>query len=348
MARVRLRAVEKRFGDLHVLAPLDLTIEEGEFFTVVGPSGCGKSTLLNLIAGIEQPSAGQILFDDERVDLLVPRLRDVAMVFQSYALYPHLSVRDNIAFPLRARGIDRSAIGTAVDRIAARLAILDLLDRKPGALSGGQRQRVALGRALVRQPRVFLMDEPLSNLDARLRLAMRDELKRLHREFGVTTVYVTHDQEEALALSDRIAVLDAGRVQQCASPATLYTDPDNLFVAGFLGSPPLNVIDGALLAAAPAIGSTRGASAVRTCVAGLRPADLVLRGDAVPGSLEVAVSLTESTGSELWVVGEWQGQSVRARAAEGFRPEVGTRAWLDLAQAPVYWFDRASGARIRG
>ncbi|MDF3010841.1 MAG: transporter ATP-binding protein, partial [Burkholderiales bacterium] len=203
MARIRFERLAKRFDAQAVLAPLELEIADGEFFTFVGPSGCGKSTLLNLVAGVEAPSSGALYFDDQRVDALAPGARDVAMVFQSYALYPHLSVGDNIAFPLRVRGTPRAEIEREVARVAEVLGLRELLRRKPRQLSGGQRQRVALGRALVRRPRAFLMDEPLSNLDARLRLEMREELKRLHEAHGITTIYVTHDQEEAMALSQR-------------------------------------------------------------------------------------------------------------------------------------------------
>ncbi|HEX6320581.1 MAG TPA: ABC transporter ATP-binding protein, partial [Burkholderiales bacterium] len=244
MARIRFAGLAKRFDAQVVLAPLELEIAEGEFFTFVGPSGCGKSTLLNLIAGVEAPSSGALWFDEVRVDALAPGARDVAMVFQSYALYPHLSVRENIAFPLRVRGTARAEIAREVERVAQVLGLSPLLERKPRQLSGGQRQRVALGRALVRRPRVFLMDEPLSNLDARLRLEMREELKRLHEAHGITTVYVTHDQEEAMALSQRVAVLNAGRIEQCGTPQAVYADPANLFVAQFLGSPPLNLLEG--------------------------------------------------------------------------------------------------------
>jgi multiple sugar transport system ATP-binding protein len=243
MARIRFAGLAKRFGAQEVLAPLELEIADGEFFTFVGPSGCGKSTLLNLIAGVEPPSAGALYFDEMRVDTLVPGARDVAMVFQSYALYPHLSVRENIAFPLRVRRTPRAEIEREVARVAEVLGLGDLLERKPRQLSGGQRQRVALGRALVRRPRVFLMDEPLSNLDARLRLEMREELKRLHEAHGVTTVYVTHDQEEAMALSQRVAVLSAGRIEQCGarSRSTPIRQPVRRPV---IGSPPINVLEG--------------------------------------------------------------------------------------------------------
>ena len=215
---VELVDISVRFGSLTVVSHVNLSIKAGEFFTFVGPSGCGKSTLLSLVAGVEAPSDGAIWFDDERIDALAPGQRDVAMVFQSYALYPHLSVRDNLAFPLRARGRKPAEIATEVAEVARMLGLTELLDRKPRQLSGGQRQRVALGRALVRRPKVFLMDEPLSNLDARLRLEMREELRRLHASYGITTIYVTHDQEEAMALSDRLAVISGGEVLQVGAP----------------------------------------------------------------------------------------------------------------------------------
>jgi multiple sugar transport system ATP-binding protein len=239
---IRFENVEKRFGGTPVISELTLKIEHSEFFTFVGPSGCGKSTLLNLIAGIEKTTCGDIFFDDMRVNDLAPGARDIAMVFQSYALYPHMTVAQNLAFPLTLKKLPKREIDGQVLEIARLLGLEPLLGRKPKELSGGQRQRVAVGRALVRKPRAFLLDEPLSNLDARLRLETREELKRIHRLFGITTVYVTHDQEEAMALSDRIAVLDRGQIQQCDSPERIYTGPATLFVAQFVGSPPMNLI----------------------------------------------------------------------------------------------------------
>jgi ABC-type sugar transport system ATPase subunit len=331
MARIRFRGLAKRFDAQTVLAPLDLEIAEGEFFTFVGPSGCGKSTLLNLIAGVEAPSAGELWFDDLRVDALAPGARDVAMVFQSYALYPHLSVRGNIAFPLRVRGMARGEIEREVGRAAQALGLQDLLERRPRQLSGGQRQRVALARALVRKPRVFLMDEPLSNLDARLRLETREELKRLHEAHGVTTVYVTHDQEEAMALSQRVAVLNAGRIEQCGAPQEIYAEPANLFVAQFLGSPPLNVLPGS------------SPDEVR----GVRPADLLAHPAAREGALAARVTLLEPTGSELWITADWQGTRIKGRAAPGFAPGRGTEAHFAAPPERIYRFEKKTGRRLR-
>jgi len=331
MARIRFAGLAKRFDAQVVLAPLELEIAEGEFFTFVGPSGCGKSTLLNLIAGVEAPSSGALYFDEARVDALAPGARDVAMVFQSYALYPHLSVRENIAFPLRVRGTARAEIAREVERVAQVLGLSPLLERKPRQLSGGQRQRVALGRALVRRPRVFLMDEPLSNLDARLRLEMREELKRLHEAHGITTVYVTHDQEEAMALSQRVAVLNAGRIEQCGTPQAVYADPANLFVAQFLGSPPLNLLEG-------------GSPEV---VLGVRPADVLVHASPREGATAARVTLLEPTGSDLWVTADWRGSRIKGRAAPGAAPERGATAWLELPPGRIYAFDRATGTRQR-
>jgi ABC-type sugar transport system ATPase subunit len=331
MARIRFERLAKRFDAQAVLAPLELEIADGEFFTFVGPSGCGKSTLLNLVAGVEAPSSGALYFDDQRVDALAPGARDVAMVFQSYALYPHLSVRDNIAFPLRVRGTPRAEIEREVARVAEVLGLGELLRRKPRQLSGGQRQRVALGRALVRRPRAFLMDEPLSNLDARLRLEMREELKRLHEAHGITTIYVTHDQEEAMALSQRIAVLNAGRIAQCGAPHEVYADPANLFVAQFLGSPPLNVLP--------------GESA--DVVLGVRPADVLVHAAPRDGATAARVTLLEPTGSDLWITTDWRGQRLKGRAAPGAAPARGVTVYVEVPPERVYAFDRATQARLR-
>jgi multiple sugar transport system ATP-binding protein len=243
MARVQLLQLSKRFGQTSAVVSLSLDIAEGEFLTLLGGSGCGKTTTLNLIAGLEPPSSGRILFDDEDVTALSPRERNVAVVFQSYALYPHKTVADNLAFPLRMTRVAKAEIATRVQEIARLLQIEPLLTRKPRELSGGQQQRVALGRALIRRPRVFLLDEPLSNLDARLRVAVRQEIKALHTAVGATMVYVTHDQEEALALSDRIAVMHAGTILQCAPPRDIYVSPANRTVAELVGSPPINILD---------------------------------------------------------------------------------------------------------
>jgi len=343
MAAIEFDGVSKRFGQVTVLEDLRLTIEEGEFFTFVGPSGCGKSTTLSLIAGLERPTSGRIRFDGEPVDHLAPRDRDVAMVFQSYALYPHMSVAENIGFPLKLRGAAPREIDDAVAEVARRLGIETLLARRPRELSGGQRQRVALGRALVRRPRVFLLDEPLSNLDARLRLEMRAELKRLHGEYGITTVYVTHDQEEAMALSDRVAVLNAGRVEQCGPPLELYHAPANTFVAGFVGSPPMNFLDARLV---PDLELPRDV-ALDEVIVGVRPTDVrVTEASDDPRALDARVLLAEPTGDDVWVVGLLEGERIVGRALPSAVPVPGGIARFAFARERLHLFDRASGRRI--
>ena len=248
MGRITLDKVRKAFGDVEVIPPLDLTIEDGEFVVFVGPSGCGKSTLLRLIAGLEDVTGGQIRIDGKDATAVPPAKRGLAMVFQSYALYPHMSVRKNIAFPLRMAGLDRAEQDRRVAAAAEVLNLTDYLDRRPGQLSGGQRQRVAIGRAIVREPSAFLFDEPLSNLDAALRVGMRLEISELHKRLKTTMIYVTHDQVEAMTMADKIVVLRAGHIEQVGSPLELYRAPRNLFVAGFIGSPKMNLIDGPIAA----------------------------------------------------------------------------------------------------
>ena len=243
MAEVTLEEVTKVFGeDVIAVDKMNLDIPDGEFVVFVGPSGCGKSTALRMIAGLEDISGGKVFIGDQVVNELPPRERDIAMVFQNYALYPHMNVRENMGFALKLRKLDKSEISRRVDEAAKILSIERFLDRKPKALSGGQRQRVALGRAIVREPKAFLMDEPLSNLDAKLRVQMRTEIAKLHNRIGVTTIYVTHDQTEAMTMADRIVVLRDGKVQQIATPQVMYDQPDNVFVAGFIGSPAMNFI----------------------------------------------------------------------------------------------------------
>jgi multiple sugar transport system ATP-binding protein len=243
MATVEARSIHKYFGEVHAVDGVDLATREGEFLVLLGPSGCGKTTLLRMIAGLERPTGGQILIGGRVVNDLPPRARKIAMVFQSYALYPHMSVRNNIAFPLKAQGVPRADIPRKVEWAASLFDIERLLDRKPRQLSGGERQRVALARAVVREPAVFLLDEPLSNLDAKLRASARDELQQFQRRIATTTIYVTHDQIEAMGLGDRIAVMQGGRVRQIGTPAEVYDEPADTFVAGFLGSPPMNVLE---------------------------------------------------------------------------------------------------------
>lgn len=245
MGSISLKQVSKVFGDLKVIPSIDLDIHDGEFVVFVGPSGCGKSTLLRLIAGLEDVSGGSIEIDGNNVTEAPPAKRGLAMVFQSYALYPHMSVRKNIAFPLKMSGEDKAVIDKKVEEAARVLNLTDYLDRKPGQLSGGQRQRVAIGRAIVREPTAFLFDEPLSNLDAALRVTMRLEISELHQQLGTTMIYVTHDQVEAMTMADKIVVLNRGNIEQVGSPMELYNNPRNLFVAGFIGSPKMNFVEGA-------------------------------------------------------------------------------------------------------
>ncbi|MCJ7874343.1 ABC transporter ATP-binding protein [Marinovum sp. 2_MG-2023] len=244
MGQIQLNQVTKSFGDVNVIPPLDLTIHEGEFTVFVGPSGCGKSTLLRLIAGLEDITSGQIDIDGQDATNLPPAKRGLAMVFQSYALYPHMSVRKNIAFPMKMAGMDEAEQTRRIDAAAKALNLTDYLDRRPGQLSGGQRQRVAIGRAIVREPSAFLFDEPLSNLDAALRVGMRLEISEMHKRLKTTMIYVTHDQVEAMTMADKIVVLQAGVIEQVGSPLELYREPRNKFVAGFIGSPKMNLIEG--------------------------------------------------------------------------------------------------------
>jgi multiple sugar transport system ATP-binding protein len=251
MGALELRSVTKSFGTTEVIKGVDLTVNDGEFCVFVGPSGCGKSTLLRIIAGLEDATSGDILLDGKRVNDVAPAKRELAMVFQSYALYPHLSVRDNMGLALKQAGQSKATIAAATDKAAGMLSLEPLMDRRPAELSGGQRQRVAIGRAIVRTPKLFLFDEPLSNLDAALRVATRIEIARLHRDLKATMIYVTHDQVEAMTLADRIVVLRAGKVEQVGSPMELYNNPANTFVAGFIGSPQMNFLDAAALGFAP-------------------------------------------------------------------------------------------------
>lgn len=355
MASIRLENVRKRFGNVPVIGNMDLLIHDGEFFTFVGPSGCGKSTILNMLSGLEDVSGGAIYFDDIPVTHLPPRERDVAMVFQSYALYPHMTVYDNIAFPLRMRKYERSRIESEVMRAVSMLGLSEFLERKPKELSGGQRQRVALGRALVRSPKVFLMDEPLSNLDARLRLEMRGELKKLHRQLGTTTVYVTHDQAEALSLSDRIAVLDSGDIRQVGTPGEVYSDPANLFVAGFMGSPGMNFVPAVVRRTEPLEVECNGLSlspAVKrppvenNTVVGLRPEDISISGEETTGGIKVVVSLVEPAGPFNWVDVAWDGVVLRGVAPAKEELGPGDRAYMRFRHEQALLFEETSGLRV--
>lgn len=353
MSSVRLEGIEKRFKGTSVLQGLSVEIADGEFFTFVGPSGCGKSTILGIIAGLEPATGGRVFFDDEPVDRLSPRDRDVAVVFQSYALYPHMTVAENIAFPLRMRGTGRREAAAEAGKVAELLGLSGKLSRKPRELSGGERQRVALGRAIIRRPRVFLMDEPLSNLDPQLRVEMRAELKRLHREWGITTIYVTHDQSEALGLSDRMAVLSKGEIRQCAPPAEVYLHPSDLFVAGFVGSPPMNLFPAEMTAADPpaaicnGIGFRPEAGPVPAGIEpllGIRPEDLELSLPPKSDAPVAVVTLIEPAGSFLWVGFDWQG--IRGRGRAPLLPDLRAGNRVGLAFGRSLLFDRRSGRRL--
>jgi multiple sugar transport system ATP-binding protein len=333
MGRISLRNVNKAFGDVNVIPYASLDIGEGEFVVFVGPSGCGKSTLLRLIAGLEDLTSGAILIDGQDVSAVPPAKRGLSMVFQSYALYPHMSVRNNIAFPLKMAGMSADEIGKRVKKAAETLNLGDYLDRKPGQLSGGQRQRVAIGRAIVREPKAFLFDEPLSNLDAALRVNMRVEIMQLHQDLGTTMIYVTHDQVEAMTMADRIVVLNKGNIEQVGSPLELYNNPVSLFVAGFIGSPKMNVLGGQLAAA-------RGATNI-----GIRPEHVdIVNGDATwPGR----ILLTEHLGSDTFLHVELvTGEKIVVRAPGDFAAKPGSAISLTPQEARLHRFD-AAGKVIR-
>ncbi|MGE0224146.1 MAG: ABC transporter ATP-binding protein [Acetobacteraceae bacterium] len=350
MANVSIRGVRKRFGSTEVLHGVSVEIADGEFVILVGPSGCGKSTLLRMIAGLENISGGDIAIGDRVVNNVAPKERDIAMVFQNYALYPHMTVRDNMAFALSLAKAPKSVIDEKVNRAADILGLKPYLARYPRQLSGGQRQRVAMGRAIVRDPQVFLFDEPLSNLDAKLRVAMRAEIKELHQRLQTTTVYVTHDQIEAMTMADKIVVMNGGNVEQIGEPLELYDRPNNLFVAGFIGSPAMNFLRGRIAdgvfrsdagTALPLPSGPNGHDG-RPVVYGVRPEHFQLRGDGLPATVHVI----EPTGSETQVMAEFAGGNIIA----AFRERVSARPGETIHIAPdpsvVHVFDAETGRRF--
>jgi multiple sugar transport system ATP-binding protein len=350
MAEVTIRDLKKFYGGVQVIHGLDLDIPDGAFVVLVGPSGCGKSTLLRMIAGLEEVSSGDVRIGERRVNNLPPSERDIAMVFQNYALYPHKTVGANMGFALKMRGMEKALIAEKVNRAAGILGLTPYLDRYPRALSGGQRQRVAMGRAIVRDPQVFLFDEPLSNLDAKLRVQMRTEIRELHQRLKTTTVYVTHDQIEAMTMADQIVVMQGGRIEQVGAPLELYDRPVNTFVAGFIGSPSMNMApgvvsggmvtleDGTRLPLPPGLPVAEG----REVTYGVRPEHLSVALDGIAGT----VAVVEPTGSETHVVLRTAGHEVVAM----FRDRVAFRPGDTLVLAPeaanVHLFDRASGVRL--
>jgi multiple sugar transport system ATP-binding protein len=347
MASVAFESIHKSFGSTKVLHGISLDISDGEFMVLVGPSGCGKSTLLRMLAGLEDITAGSIAIDGRVVNDLDSKDRDIAMVFQSYALYPHMTVRENMGFSLRLRKESARRIAEGVDRAAKILNLEPFLERYPRELSGGQRQRVAMGRAIVRDPKVFLFDEPLSNLDAKLRVAMRSEIKALHQRLKTTTVYVTHDQVEAMTMADRIAVMNEGRIEQLGEPLELYDRPVNLFVAQFIGSPAMNVFEGVLRnGSVEALGARWPASAKakdgQSVKYGIRPEHLSFASQGIAAEIEVV----EPMGAETEVLVKIGGQSftVMTHGRASFGP--GERVFVSPQSAHAHVFDAASGRRI--
>jgi multiple sugar transport system ATP-binding protein len=355
MASVTIQAAKKKFGDVEILHGVDIDIPDGSFTVLVGPSGCGKSTLLRMIAGLEHITGGEIRIGDKRVNDVPPKQRDIAMVFQNYALYPHMTVRDNMAFALMLAKLDKAAIDAKVGRAAEILGLTPLLERYPRQLSGGQRQRVAMGRAIVRDPQVFLYDEPLSNLDAKLRVAMRTELKELHQRLKTTSVYVTHDQIEAMTMGDKVVVMKDGHIEQAGHPLELYDRPANLFVAGFIGSPAMNFLPGTLRRSAGgarvelADGTQVDAPANATgtdgqpVIYGTRPEHLALDGER---GIPTEVVTVEPTGADTFVACRHHGTDMSAvfRERHSFQPGSTIRLQPDLQRAHL--FDAASGLRL--
>jgi multiple sugar transport system ATP-binding protein len=385
VAEIVLEHIVKRYPDgALAVDDFNLEIADGEFIILVGPSGCGKSTTLNMVAGLEDITAGKLIIDGQVVNDKAPKDRDIAMVFQSYALYPHMSVRDNMGFPLRLAGVDKPTIRAKVEEAAQMLELTEHLDRKPSNLSGGQRQRVAMGRAIVRQPKAFLMDEPLSNLDAKLRVQMRTQISRIQKTLGTTTIYVTHDQTEAMTLGDRVVVMRGGVVQQVGTPAYLYAHPTNLFVAGFIGSPSMNFLPGQLKGGTvvTALGEAQlpdqlrqaldGSATEREVILGIRPEhfeDASIVGDKPGATFDAAIDIVEAMGSDIYAYFTVKGEVAHSRDLDDLAKDTGNdlhsegvpvtarldavsevrrgrtaRLWYDTSKMQV--FDVASGRNL--
>jgi multiple sugar transport system ATP-binding protein len=339
---IRFQNVNKNFGESFVVSDLSLEIRDGEFVVLLGPSGCGKTTTLRMLAGLESVTSGDIYINNERINDVPTQQRDLAMVFQSYALYPHMSIAENIAYPLRVRGLALNERQNRVARVAKLLEIESLLDRKPRHLSGGERQRVALARAIVREPRAYLMDEPLSNLDARLRVQMRGELKRLQHQLGTTTIYVTHDQAEAMTLASRVAVLNKGKLQQFDTPLNIYNQPANRFVAEFVGSPSMNFIDGKIerdVFVSDVI-QFPVARADEEVSVGIRPEHVHVFTQPQDGAIPAAVYVTELMGNETFVFLSIGAQRLIARAAADFRAQEESTVWVKIETDKAHFFSK--------
>ena len=352
---ISFKRVVKQFGDTTVVDNLSLDIKDGEFVVLLGPSGCGKTTTLRMLAGLESITSGEIYLGDQLINDVPTQRRDLAMVFQSYALYPHMTIRENIAYPLRVRKLSGDIQKTKVERVAQLLEIESLLERKPRQLSGGERQRVALARSIVREPRAYLMDEPLSNLDARLRVQMRGELKRLQHQLKTTTVYVTHDQAEAMTLAHRVAVMQKGKLQQFDTPMNIYERPANKFVAEFVGSPSMNFLEGRVDPNSRAFLSGEVKIPLKEeqlrhngqVVMGIRPEDISITTDRPTlDSLAARVYVTELLGNETFVFLMLAGDRLIARAGADFRADEETQVWLSFAQEKFHFFDSKTGVRI--
>ncbi len=354
MVKVTLDNVSKFFGKVKAVVDLNLEIKDGEFVALLGPSGCGKTTTLLMIAGIYKPSKGRILFDDVDVTDLPPKDRNIGMVFQSYALYPHMTVYDNIAFPLKLKKAPKNEIDKKVKEVAKLLQIDNLLNRKPAQLSGGQQQRVALGRALVKEPDVLLLDEPLSNLDAKLRVLMRAEIKRLQKELKITTIYVTHDQVEAMSMADRVAVMRAGRLQQYAEPEVLYNKPVNIFVAGFIGNPPMNFIEGSIkeisgeyyfeseyfkLKLSKELGELV-ASKSSDVILGIRPEHIQVAFESKPNAIDATVYVIEPLGRDIVINVKIGEALLKILATPGLKLEPGQKIKLIFPEDKIHFFDK--------
>ena len=354
MAKVQLHGVSKSYGAVAVIHGVDMEVADGEFVVIVGPSGCGKSTLLRMVAGLEQITDGEIVIGDRVVNRLEPKDRDIAMVFQNYALYPHMSVFQNMAYGLKIRGFAKDDIGARVQRAADILELGPLLQRRPRQLSGGQRQRVAMGRAIVREPAVFLFDEPLSNLDAKLRVQMRFEIQKLHRRLGTTSLYVTHDQVEAMTLAQRMLVINGGRAEQFGAPMEVYQNPATQFVAGFIGSPSMNFLAGrsggggeiALDHGGTVRHASGTAEAGRAVTVGIRPEHLDPCGED-DAHFSATVEMVERLGADTLVHLARGKDLLTARLPDTTLPEVGTTLHLTAPAAQVYLFDAVTGTRIR-